>query len=191
MKLLRPRCQVMCSKPRRLVSTRRLSPRFHTRYTSLGHILDTRGTVGGHRGHWHSFPQAPPRAPWEPRGRPPLTPAGELPLHLHVEVGGLRETRMPVRALPACSRASPRGAPSPLAGLDVSLWCSSPPPQPNPAQQRVGHLWPKQVLRLSASAGLRPRLKPTICLLGGLRASVPSGSQSLHLKRGHSDSLWA
>lgn len=181
----------MCSKPRRLVSTRRLSPRFHTRYTSLGHILDTRGTVGGHRGHWHSFPQAPPRAPWEPRGRPPLTPAGELPLHLHVEVGGLRETRMPVRALPACSRASPRGAPSPLAGLDVSLWCSSPPPQPNPAQQRVGHLRPKQVLRLSASAGLRPRLKPTICLLGGLRASVPSGSQSLHLKRGHSDSLWA
>lgn len=34
----------MCSKPRRVVSTRRHEPLFQTRYTSLGHTLDTRGT---------------------------------------------------------------------------------------------------------------------------------------------------
>ena len=34
----------MCSKPSRVVSTRRHEPLFHTRYTSLGHTLDTRGT---------------------------------------------------------------------------------------------------------------------------------------------------
>lgn len=48
------------------MSTRRLSPRFQTRYTSLGHILDTRGTAGGgggHGGHRRSFPKAPSRAP--------------------------------------------------------------------------------------------------------------------------------
>ena len=94
---------------------------------SVGHILDTRGTAGGYGGHWRSFPQAPPRVPWEPRGRSPLTPASELPLHLHIEVRGLGETRVAVRALPACSRASPRRAPSPSVGLDVSLWSSSPP----------------------------------------------------------------
>lgn len=176
MKLLRPRCQVMCSKPRRLVSTRRLSPRFQTRYTSLGHILDTRGTAGGggSRRSPALFPQGPIPGPQEPSGRSPLTPAAELPLHLHVEVGGLRETRAPLRALPACSRgASPTGHPAPWRVSMCLCGPAHPPPQPNPAKQRVGHVRPKQVLRLSASAGLGARLKPTIYLLGGLRALLP------------------
>lgn len=81
------------------MSTRRLSPRFHTRYTSLGHILDTRGTAGGTEVTEVLSQRPHPRLPGAKQSL--LTPAGELPLHLHVEIGGLRETRALVRDLPS------------------------------------------------------------------------------------------
>lgn len=119
-----------------------LAPLPHTVHVARAH-LGHEGHCRGHRGHQGSFPQVPPR----PRGaeQSPLTPAGKLPLHLHVEIRGLRWIREPVRAPPRSGGqwawAAPFWEPSPSSGPEAVPWPCMPPSPPSPPPRKGWAKW--------------------------------------------------